>query len=247
MINFPLRGVLNGSPMAQMAHASTPSLWFSIFWNSVPQRRGRKGARRAASKCPTLDYQRAAGAIGRTGRGAHYQLAPKQDINPTNTKAPKPDKNTTPPLLFPRDTDATRVKTQGEASSAKANHPLATSKPVPATIPTVTGQVTGQDTGQVGDDPKQLVAIALKSFIAFPGQVTGQVSGQVATALADFFREPRNAKDIQAALGLPHRETILNHYLTPLLKAGILERTIPEKPTSRLQKYRLTAHKREAA
>jgi len=41
-------------------------------------------------------------------------------------------------------------------------------------------------------------------------------------------------------LQLRHWKTFQANYLSPLLKDKLLERTIPDKPTSRLQKYRLT-------
>jgi hypothetical protein len=48
-------------------------------------------------------------------------------------------------------------------------------------------------------------------------------------------------QEIQAALALRGRENFEARYLKPALAAGLIERTIPDKPNSRLQKYRLTA------
>jgi hypothetical protein len=39
---------------------------------------------------------------------------------------------------------------------------------------------------------------------------------------------------------LHHGKTFQANYLIPLIQDDLLERTIPDKPTSRLQKYRLT-------
>ena len=51
---------------------------------------------------------------------------------------------------------------------------------------------------------------------------------------------------LQKKLGLKHRQTFRENYLHPALENGLIERTIPEKPTSRLQKYRLTEKGRKA-
>ncbi len=40
--------------------------------------------------------------------------------------------------------------------------------------------------------------------------------------------------------GLKDRLHFVREYLSPALKAGLIEMTIPDKPNSRLQKYRLT-------
>jgi hypothetical protein len=42
------------------------------------------------------------------------------------------------------------------------------------------------------------------------------------------------------AVGLTHREQLLETYLIPALAVGYLEMTIPDKPRSSHQKYRLT-------
>lgn len=46
--------------------------------------------------------------------------------------------------------------------------------------------------------------------------------------------------DLQSALGLADRKSFPTRYLQPALAAGWIELTLPSKPNSRLQKYRLT-------
>jgi len=67
-------------------------------------------------------------------------------------------------------------------------------------------------------------------------QVTAEVTAQVAA----FCREPQPAKAIMAELGLKHWKTFQANYLAPLMAMGILERTMPGKPRSRMQRYRTT-------
>ena len=49
-----------------------------------------------------------------------------------------------------------------------------------------------------------------------------------------------NRDQIQEALRLSARKNFRLLYLLPSLEAGLIEYTIPEKPNSRLQRYRLT-------
>lgn len=50
--------------------------------------------------------------------------------------------------------------------------------------------------------------------------------------------EPQSASALSQRLGLTDR-TLRNRYLSKLLQAAVIERTIPEKPTSRNQRYKL--------
>lgn len=56
-------------------------------------------------------------------------------------------------------------------------------------------------------------------------------------ALVKFCEEPKSQKDMMSFLGVSHRANFRNLYLQPLLDAGLLAMTIPDKPTSRYQKY----------
>jgi Fic family protein len=70
-------------------------------------------------------------------------------------------------------------------------------------------------------------------------QVTPQVTPQVGELLAAI-REEMSREALQTALGLLDRKSFRERYLKPALVAGLIEMTIPDKPNSRLQKYRLT-------
>lgn len=71
-------------------------------------------------------------------------------------------------------------------------------------------------------------------------QVSDPLTDQVASLLPILAKGELSAATCMARLGLSHRATFRTNYLNPALDAALIERTIPEKPNSRLQKYRLT-------
>ena len=56
-----------------------------------------------------------------------------------------------------------------------------------------------------------------------------------------FCTEARSFGEMLAFMGLTDRTKFRRKYIRPLLEAGIIEQTMPEKPNSRNQKYQLTA------
>jgi ATP-dependent DNA helicase RecG len=75
------------------------------------------------------------------------------------------------------------------------------------------------------------------------GQVNGQVNGQVEDWIINALSactEPKRSADIQKITGIKHRETFQRNYLDHLLEEGLIVRTIPDKPQSRMQKYIIT-------
>lgn len=70
-------------------------------------------------------------------------------------------------------------------------------------------------------------------------QVSPQVTPQVGDLLAAIQGEMGRAA-LQAILDLSDRKSFRERYLKPALADGLIEMTIPDKPNSRLQKYRLT-------
>lgn len=75
---------------------------------------------------------------------------------------------------------------------------------------------------------------------ALEHSLTPQVTPQVAELLA-ILKDEMSREEIQHALQLQDRKSFSERYLRPALNARLIEMTLPEKPNSRLQKYRLTA------
>jgi predicted HTH transcriptional regulator len=96
-----------------------------------------------------------------------------------------------------------------------------------------TGEVTGEVAGEVAGE----VTGEVTGEVA--GEVTGEVTGEVAKLL-QVMRGEMKRSEIQSALGLSGEDNFRKHYLKPALEAGLIEMTIPGKPNSRSQKYRLT-------
>lgn len=81
---------------------------------------------------------------------------------------------------------------------------------------TVVGRSTGQDSDQVTDQDKT-------------------PTERLLSVLGD---ETLSAAELMERLGLSHRPTFRKNYLNPALEQNLIERTIPDKPNSKNQKYR---------
>lgn len=84
----------------------------------------------------------------------------------------------------------------------------------------------------------QTIVDALRD-VGSTDQVDDQDSDQVKRLVACIGKETLSAMQIMERLKLSHRPTFRINYLNPALEAGFIERTIPEKPNSSKQKYRL--------
>ena len=82
---------------------------------------------------------------------------------------------------------------------------------------TATDQVSDQDTDQDND----------------------QVTDNITKLLSALGTSELSASELMSRLGLSHKPTFRKNYLSPALEKGVIERTVPDKPTSRNQKYRI--------
>jgi Fic family protein len=76
-------------------------------------------------------------------------------------------------------------------------------------------------------------------LVSVTPQVAPQVTPQVLELLRVVKSEASRA-ELQEVLGLRDRKSFFERYLRPALGLGLMEMSIPDKPNSRLQKYRLT-------
>lgn len=58
--------------------------------------------------------------------------------------------------------------------------------------------------------------------------------------LLSIFSGEMSGQELQEAIGLRDRKSFRERYIVPALQAGFIEMTVPDKPNSRLQKYRKT-------
>lgn len=72
-------------------------------------------------------------------------------------------------------------------------------------------------------------------------QPTVQVTEQVRALLLSLSNEQLSLKGLMEKVGLKHRPTFLENYITPALGAGVLKLLYPDKPNHPRQKYLLTA------
>ena len=70
-------------------------------------------------------------------------------------------------------------------------------------------------------------------------QDTVQVSDQVKRLIEKMEEKEYNLSELMSLLDLAHRATFQKNYLNPALDAGLIERTLPDKPKSPKQKYKL--------
>ena len=71
-------------------------------------------------------------------------------------------------------------------------------------------------------------------------QVTEQATEQVVRLLLAVGDGQFSTRELMVQVGLSHRPTFLYDYLQPALAGGWLEMTIPDRPKSPRQQYRLT-------
>lgn len=81
--------------------------------------------------------------------------------------------------------------------------------------------------------------------ITGPAQVTTGVESGVESKMAQIIlamlkNQPLSKSEIAARPGKCRPNRYLNDLMAQMLKTGVVEYTIPDKPNSRLQKYRLT-------
>lgn len=69
-------------------------------------------------------------------------------------------------------------------------------------------------------------------------QVTVQDQSPVGHLLSVLGNDVLSAAELMERLGLSHRPTFRKNYLNPALEQRMIERTVPDKPNSRNQKYR---------
>ncbi len=88
----------------------------------------------------------------------------------------------------------------------------------------------------------QFMLQRIREALAFTPQDNPQVTPQVKKLLLALYEaeEAMSRDQLQHHLGLTDRKSFRQRYLQPALESGLIEMTLPDKPNSKLQQYRLT-------
>jgi ATP-dependent DNA helicase RecG len=95
------------------------------------------------------------------------------------------------------------------------------------------------------------VVVTFRPAPGFEGatrQITPEVTPEVAPEVARILplcTGPASKRELQQAVGIRDEKHFREAYLRPALESGLLERTIPDKPQSSKQRYRLTSKGRQ--
>jgi len=102
-------------------------------------------------------------------------------------------------------------------------------------------ETNGFTTAIFRPNPEVRAAVGAQSRAQSPTQSPTQSADPVRRLLEALRGRESSAGELRQAVGITHRPTFRENYLHPALEAALIERTIPDKPSSRLQRYRLTA------
>ena len=81
---------------------------------------------------------------------------------------------------------------------------------------------------------------ALRHQDEAPSQSVASLSSTEAVVLRQVRVDPASRAELMTALGITNQTRAFRRHIEPLLESGLLERTLPDKPTSRDQRYRIT-------
>jgi hypothetical protein len=94
----------------------------------------------------------------------------------------------------------------------------------------------GNVQGLIGGDVRRINQLITNAATQSPTQSSDPVHRLVMALGAGAL----SAHELRTVLGIRHRHTFRQNHLRPALRHGLIELTIPDKPNSRLQRYRLT-------
>lgn len=87
-------------------------------------------------------------------------------------------------------------------------------------------------------DSLREVTVVGRFYSQYNDQVTDQDKTPIGRLLSALGDNTLSALELMERLGLSHRPTFRKNYLNPALEQNLIERTIPDKPNSRNQKYK---------